>query len=106
MGETQAADQHSGRKWSRSPGQLAGERLLQGRAEKRGAYSLYSRSDTDKLTNRGGAKDTQEQRLNIRMLFYPRQGDLPRGGRVMRIIKNCQTRSQLCLNAAGCPKVT
>jgi len=68
---------------------LADDRFLQGRAEKRGAYSLFSRSDTEKLANRRGAKDAQEQRLNIGMFFDPRQGDLPRGGRVSRLDRDC-----------------
>ena len=68
---------------------LADDRFLQGRAEKRGAYSLFFRSDTEKLANRGGVKDAQEQRLNIGMFFDPRQGDLPRGGRVSRLDRDC-----------------
>jgi hypothetical protein len=62
-------------------GRLAGDRLLQGGAEKRGAYSLPSHGDSDKLVNRSGAKNAQEQRLDLRMFFDPRQRDLPRGGR-------------------------
>ena len=95
--EVRAAQEHNPKKWARSLGQLAGDRFLQGRAEKRGDYSLFSRSDAEKLANRGGAKNAQEQRLNIRMFFDARQENLPRGGRMMRVIKNRQTRSQLRL---------
>jgi len=70
---------------------LAGNRCLQGRTEKHDAYSQFSRGDTEKLANRGRAKDAEEQRLNVGMFFNSGQGDLPRGGRVMRIIKNRQT---------------
>ena len=52
---------------SRPPGRLAGNRFLQGRTEKRGAYSGFSRGGTEKLANQGGAKDAQEQRPNIGM---------------------------------------
>ena len=97
MDEAQAAQERTPRGQFRQPGQLPGDRFLQGRAEKRGDYSLLSHGDTEKLVNGSGAKNAQEQRLNIRMFFDPRQRDLPRGGRVMRIIKNRQTASQLRL---------
>ncbi len=97
MGEEHAADEHNAIRWIRALRQLAGDRCLQGRTEKRGAYSLCSRGDTEKLVDRGGAKDAEEQRLSARIFFEPRQGNLPRTARVMRIIENHQTSSQLRL---------
>ena len=70
---------------------LAGDRLLQGGVEKRGAHSLFPRGDTDELANQGGAKDAQQQRLDLRMHFDSRQRNFPRGNCVMIIIANRQT---------------
>jgi hypothetical protein len=97
MDEPQAAEEYTPRGWIRPPGELAGDRLLQGGAEKRGDYFPFSRGDTEKLADRGGAEDAQQQRLNVRMFFDPRQRDLPRGARVMRIITNRQTGCALRL---------
>ena len=70
---------------------LAGDRLLQGGVEKRGAHSLFPRGDTEELANQGGAKDAQQQRLDLRMHFDSRQRNFPRGNCVMIIIANRQT---------------
>src|SRR5215510_6072755 len=90
-------NRRSVRKRDATYGPLSRNRLMQRRTEKRGTNSLFSRRHTKKLINWSRIKDVQKQGLDISMLVYARHGNLAQHGRVMRIIKNSQTRGLLRL---------
>jgi len=78
-------------------GASASDCLLQRRTEEFRGYSLFSRHDSEKLIYWSGTKNVQEQWLNVALFLDPWQGNLTRGGRMMRIIENGQPRSRLRL---------
>jgi hypothetical protein len=71
--------------------------LLQRRTQEFSGYSPFARGDSEKLIDASGTKNVQKQGLNINQFLDPRQGNLTRSGRVIRITEYRQPGSLLRL---------